>query len=241
MVGRLKSIIERIPWSSLLKALVVAVAWSVLPFWLFALVALGFYLIPLFRPLSMGLVFLVLLWFAAVLPPSWLAALAIGTVFYFILGIKDLVFIHRDSAFEFLLYIYALLYAFEFFGGAALFGAGTVAGLLAFVVLGFLLVRQGVRSGTATSSTEAGVRSDAELRLFPAVIVLILAELLVALLFVPLNQYFQTLFFFLGAAVLIGLARDYSHGALTPRRVLIHFSIFLTFMVVMLALTQWSL
>lgn len=229
----------------ILKSLIMVACWSLLPFWVFVLVALGFYFIPFFRPLSLGLAFLVFLWFSATLPFSWLAAIALGVAFYLILGIKDLIFIHRGQAFEFLLYILVLLFAFEFFStgwriGASIFGLSEAIASLVFIVIGFFLVRQAMRAGRTDPLIEASAQTP-EFRLFPAVIILILWQLLWAFLFVPLNQYFQALFLFLSTVILVGMGRDYARRVLTPRRILIHFSIFFVFMVVMLALTKWSI
>src|SRR5579863_4846301 len=96
----LKSILKRISWSSLLKAVIFAAAWWLLPFWLFLLIALYLYYVPLAGSYGASAPFWTLMLIGLLEPSNLFTALIFGAVFYFILLIKDLLIIDRRMAYE---------------------------------------------------------------------------------------------------------------------------------------------
>lgn len=121
MGERLRSILRKAHWSLALKGCAFGAGWLWLPGWLFALLALFLYFKPFFQPGKLLRSFLVLLGLAAgfsALTPALLpffsgigelfAALLAG-LFFLLMGIKDLAFVHRTGR-------YLLLYAGLFLG-----------------------------------------------------------------------------------------------------------------------------
>lgn len=92
-----------------LRAVIFGLGWFLLPFWLFVLLALCLYLVPFFGVKRFFLPFLAIIFFAAIEPRNFLFAIVFAGVFYMILGVKELVFIERKSAYE------ALTLLVEFF------------------------------------------------------------------------------------------------------------------------------
>ena len=65
MEEKLKSILKQIHWSLVLKATIFAVAWFALPFWIFLLLALYLYFVPLGGSAKVVLPFFVLIFVTA--------------------------------------------------------------------------------------------------------------------------------------------------------------------------------
>lgn len=125
MAEKLKSILKRIHWSLprksiwglILKAAIFAVAWLILPWWLFFLVALYCYFIPLFRSGKLLVPFFCLLVLTIAQSPGFLFALVFGIIFYYILLIKDLLIINRKSAYELLVLASSFFLIWDLFSG----------------------------------------------------------------------------------------------------------------------------
>ncbi len=239
MVARLRSISKTIPWWLTLKTTLVAAAWLWLPFWLFVVLAAGFYLFPLFEPLRFALPFLLLLISAAFLPVMFGTALILGAMYFLLLGIKDLILIHRFPAYESLLFTLYLLLFLNFFArfdrpdaaGAFLASLG-VALAVSLLLWGFF------RYGEASAGLELWPRRRLALTL--GLVGFLLWQWLLVLLFLPLNFYFQTALLFLGAVSATELVFEYRQGSLSRRRALVHFSTALIFFAVILAANTWK-
>src|SRR5258708_3672304 len=115
MAAKLKSISKQIHWSSVLKALVFALAWIWFPFWFFAILALGLYFIPFFQARRLAIPFLTLLILCYIQTPDMAFAIIFGVVFYETLLIKDLLLIDRRSAYELLVLALTFLLLREFY------------------------------------------------------------------------------------------------------------------------------
>ncbi|MBI1960733.1 MAG: hypothetical protein HYS43_00435 [Candidatus Liptonbacteria bacterium] len=107
MGNALRSISEKIRWSLVLRAAVVALAWLVAPTPVFLGAGGYFYFSPLFQPFKFiwsFAAFLVLgALFASVEGPAHLIlGVAFGAVFFLILGVKDFVFVNRVPALFFI-------------------------------------------------------------------------------------------------------------------------------------------
>ncbi len=238
MEEKLRSISRTIPWSLALKAAAFGLGWYVLPFWLFLLLGLGLYFVPLFQPMHLLLPLLLTFFFAAVLAYSSWAALMLGIIFFFILGIKDLVFIRRGAAYEtliFLLFFLAFLNYFARFGawgGWTDMGLGIlVATVAALLLRGFVLYR----------APEAGEWARRKRFVLFGLAGLLLWQWQAALLFLPLNFFYQTAILFLAAVVLAELFLAYAQGELTRRKILLHFSFLFVFVSFVLAANSWRI
>ncbi|KKW47746.1 MAG: hypothetical protein UZ00_C0001G0002 [Parcubacteria group bacterium GW2011_GWA1_60_11] len=121
MGERLRLILRKAHWSLALKGLAFGLGWLWLPGWLFALLALFLYFKPLFQPGKLLRSFFVLLGlslgFSALAPAllplfsgiGELLAAFLAALFFLLMGIKDLAFVHRSGR-------YLLLYAGLFLG-----------------------------------------------------------------------------------------------------------------------------
>ncbi|MBM3256956.1 MAG: hypothetical protein FJY98_01340 [Candidatus Liptonbacteria bacterium] len=97
---KLKSTLSQIPWWLACKAIFIALSWFIFPFWLFFLVANYFYWLPFFAAGVFLVPFVLTLLLSAVGEPTgWLLA-GIGSLFFLILGAKELAFIHRARVYE---------------------------------------------------------------------------------------------------------------------------------------------
>src|SRR3989344_5474343 len=115
MEEKLRSISNQIHWSSVLKAVVFALAWLWFPFWLYLPIALYLYLVPLFQARRLAIPFVTLLTLSYLEMPSGMFALMLGAVFYILLLIKDLLLSDRRSAYELLVLMLSFLVLREFY------------------------------------------------------------------------------------------------------------------------------
>ncbi len=238
MEEKLKSISKTIPWSLALKAAAFGLGWYILPFWSFLLLGLGMYFIPLFQPVRLLLPFLLAVSFAAVLPYSPWAAVMLGVIFFFILGIKDLIFIRRGAAYETLVFLLLFLIFLNYFARFSVWNdwAGLALGILAaaasaFLLRGFILYRV----------PAAGEWTRRKRFLLFSLAGLLLWQWQTVLLFLPLNFFYQTAILFLGAVALIELFLAYAQEELTKRKILVHFSFFFVLSSFILAANSWRI
>jgi hypothetical protein len=254
MVEKLKSISKRTNWSLLLKAVLFAAAWWVLPFWLFLLVALYLYFIPVAGSANVALPFLVLLLIAFPESPNLLFAIILAIIFYYIVLIRDLLIIDRRSAYEILVLAlsYLLLRSFfmregDNFGGPALFYAIFVAWALAAMVQSFI---KNFSSASVAVSVGDGVMTEpdadasvAEARSFRRALGLVsfmlFWQLLIVGLFLPLNFVFQSAIVFMVAAIFIDLIAQYAFGELSRTKVLAASTVIFCLLVIVLASAHW--
>lgn len=239
MAARLKSILDRIHWSLLLKAVVFGAAWYFLPWWAFFLLALYFYLVPLFQPFKLALPFTLILFFAYFGPPSLGLAFVLGILFYLVLGIKDLIFIDRRGAYEFLLLLLVFLSALRFF---AYFSAGysnsAFFAALALAFVYFLLMRALVSYEPSDRLNRAVLRRN---RIFAATSAFLVFDFALVLLALPLNFFYQAALFFAAAAVFTELASDHALGELRRLKLLWSFSVFFIILIIVLGAADWGL
>lgn len=216
MAERLKSISRRIHWSSVLKAVIFALAWIWLPLWLFLLVALYLYFVPWFHAGKLAVPFFVLLLLAYLEAPGIAFALVFAVVFYAILLIKDLIVIDRRSAHEFLVLVLTFLLLRDFYlrfdggiGGMALLCAFLTAAVLA------LLLKNLVSALSQDAAARPAVQRPALWLSF-----LILAQVLIAGLFLPVDFISQSLVVFLIAVLFADLLPEYLSAGLTRTKIL---------------------
>lgn len=235
MEEKLKLTLNRIPWYLVLKAALFGAGWLVLPYWLFLVLAAYLYLIPLFQAATVGLPFLFTLFLAAVIPGSLWAALFLSLLFFFIAGIKDLVFVDRLTAFSLLVLVLLFLlffYSYSVFdAGLALVSAGWFLGA---VLVSFFLFRSFVIYGFKDRATKRFRNTALALLSF------FVLEIALALLVIPMNFLYSTALLFLAAALLFEMSVDYWGNSLRPRRILGYFSLFFVLMVILISLADFT-
>ena len=96
-VARVRAVSAKVPWQLVVKALLAAVAWYALPYWIFVFLALGLYFMPVFRPFPLFVPFIVLFFLTAVLPQDFFGTAFVGVSFFLLLGVKDLVLAKRGG------------------------------------------------------------------------------------------------------------------------------------------------
>ena len=237
MAAKLSSISRIIPWSLLLRAGIFGAAWLLLPFWLFFLIALILYFLPVFQPLRLILPFALTVFFAGILSPNFWAAALLAALFFLILGIKNLTLVNRMAAYETVLFLLLFLAYLNLFFHFPNSGRAAVLLLSGFAAAAYaLLLRNAARY--ATFPKEWSPRHQA--------VIFGLAGLLVwqwtwAVLFLPLNPFYQTALLFLFAAVLTEMFLDHLAAELGRRRILGYFSAFVVFASAILAANPWQL
>ncbi len=238
MVEKLRLASRQIPWSLVLRAAVFAIAWLYLPFWLFLLIVLYLYLSPLFQPLKLALPFLLLLFFTAAEPATVWRAVFFAVLFALILGIKDLIFIERKSAYEILILLLLFpLYIIFFSHFDSWQGFSPFASSLLISLVFFFLCRGFLRYGKDPSfdnipraaSVAVGITS------------LMVWQLALAMLFLPISFLYQSAIAFLATVLLLEAIFHYIERSLVRERILLHFSVFFIFLVIILGSAHWGL
>jgi len=165
-------------------------------------------LYPWFRPLSLAVPFLLFLLLAAAIPPGFFQAVFAAAAFVLILGIKDLLIVHRRNAYELLVFLLTFagcLLFFELFpswASPASFPAAALAALLWFLLIAAAPERKEERSW-----------------LPPALAALLFFEIASALLFLPLGFFSEAALLFLGSTLLFEVATNFA--AITSRQFLL--------------------
>ncbi len=241
----MKSLIEKIkraisPRGLLLRVVIFGFGWFLLPFWLFIILALYLYLVPFFSVRRFALPFAAVVFFAAISPKSLPLAIIFSGVFYLILGVKDLVFIERGSAYKTLVLLIAFFMFVRFFSnfdswsGSGPFLYSLIIGLLVFLLnRGFLSYGGDGGSYSAERFRRGGILA--------AISGLLVSQVAIAALFLPLNYLYQSALVFLVAALALELSFDYLGGKIVRRTILANLSIFLVFVVIILGSAEWTL
>ena len=237
IVSRMRAVSQTMPWRLVVKAVLAAFVWYALPYWLFVILALGFYFVPVFRPFPLFVPFLILLFLTAVLPADMFGALFVGVSFFLTLGVKDLVLAKRDER-------YLALVVMLLFGAGMWFFADADAGgsLFGALVLGaffFALAASYVRALGESRELSAELRSH--LRASALVSALLIAEWTWALFLLPLSEAHRFMLFFIPAALLVSFLGEYAAGGPSRRSVLAHASIFIGSLVLLLASVEWGM
>jgi len=239
MAIKLKSILGRIHWSLVLRAVIFSLAWFLLPFWIFLLIAAYFYFYPFFRPLTLALPFFLLVIFAAIENQSLPLAVFFAVVFYLILGIKDLILINRKPIYEILVLLLSFLMFVRFFAqfdgwagaGAPLCGLAAAA-VFVFLSRGFLRYETSLEEEAARGK-HRGVALG--------LVGILLWQFSLAILFLPINFLYQAAILFLLATTGLEFASDYLSNRLTRQRTLTNFSVLLGVLVIILGSASWGL
>ncbi len=243
MAETLKSISRQIHWSSLLRAVIFAFAWLIVPFWFFALIALYLYFVPVPGSKTVAWPFLILLILMFFEPAGFAFALLFGATFFYILLIKELVLIDRESAYEVAVLFLAFLACRDLYlheGGAINIGSLTFA-FFAALLIGRLLASF-IKFGTAPQlDTEPTLERRHVRRTAVWISTLIAWQMLIVGLFLPVDFVYQAVAAFLGIALLFDLVPQYLVGKLSSEKTLITASIIFALFVIVIGSARWVL
>lgn len=224
----------------ILRAAIFGAVWFFLPKWVFLLVGIYFYFFPFFRPLKLAIPFLLTIFFAVIEPQSIWQAAFFSVLFYLILGIKDLIFINRRSAYEVLVLLLLFLVFVSFFShidnwnrSPVFFYAFALGAAFFFLIRGFITYSE------TTELKEGPAIWRRELAL--GIAALLVWQISLALLFLPLNFLYQSALSFLVATIFVEVISDYLSGSLSRKKLLANFSVFFILVVVILGLAEWGL
>lgn len=240
MAATLKSISRRIHWSLALKAAVFALAWFLLPFWLFFLIALYLYFVPLFNAGKLAVPYFVLLLLCFLQAPSVLSALLFAVLFYALFLIKDLLVIDRRVAHELLIFVLSFLLLRDFYlrfnegvAGWALWYAFLASGVLALLTRNFL---------GALPRPEPLLRGKTgALRVAGWLSFLLFTQVLVVGLFLPLDFIYQSVLIFLFVVLITELFQEYFSAGLTRESALATAMTVFALFVIVLSSARWGL
>ena len=235
-IARLRSIGAKVPWRLVVKALLAAVAWYALPYWIFIFLALSLYFIPVFRPFPLFVPFIVLFFLTAVLPADIFGAAFVGVSFFLLLGVKDLVLAKRDE--RYLALVVVLLFGTGMWFFADADAGGSLFGTLILGAFFFALAASYVRALGEDRELPMELRSH--LRASALVSALLIAEWAWALFLLPLSESHRFMLYFIPAALLVSFISEYASGGPSRRSALVHFSVFLAAVVVLLASAHWE-
>ncbi len=202
------------------------------------LIALYFYLFPLFQPVRFVVHFAILIFFMAVTSLGFVAAIFFSLVFYLLIGLKDFRFIDRRSAYKTLLFLFVFMFAVRFYFFFDISQESFSIFYVLFFGAVFFFLSRGFW-GNSTASSDLVLKD--RLRASRFVLAVLLSQLILLVAVLPLNFLYQTAIFFLSAVVLVESVFDYLCGTLTSRRLFANFSIFLVFVVIILGSVPWSL
>ncbi len=250
MAERLKLISKQTPWFLVIKAALFGVAWFFLPWWVFLGISCALYFLPAFQTARLMVPFLLLLGFSMVWPMGIDAmfriglAVTLGILFFFILGIKELIFINRKLGFEILAILLLFLTYLTFFSRITEWNTPSlIVWAFSVAAIFFLLGKNAAhyhfekRGGDMQGETREAHR----IRVGLGVVSLLVWQMLTVLLVVPLTAYEQTAIMTLASAILLELLNDYFDRRLVRRKTLIGISFFFTALVFILATAEWSL
>lgn len=238
MAEKLKLILKRIHWSLVVKTLVFGLVWLFLPHWLFLILAVYFYFVPLFKPLPLLFPFFLTLILGYAIPRSFFMAVFLASIFYLILGIKDLVFVERKDAYETLTLLLVFIMLFKFVNGFLGWADWYLPVLLLLVSVALYWLFSGFYKYSRPVDHKAhGVRDFLSLGLFA----FFEFQIVLVTLLLPISYFYKISLVFLTAMLLSRLVLINLVGEVKRRQWLLYFSIFFVFLVFIFTSSQWEL
>jgi hypothetical protein len=220
----------------LLRAAGFALAWFFLPFWLFFLIALYLYFVPLFRMRFLDALFFAILVLAYIHPVNFLFAVLLFGLFAYILLIKNLLLIDRKSAYELLVFALTFFLLRDFYGqfNAGISFVAVGWGLLLALLIGVLL--NSFMSSQGAVGDKPGMRRISSWLCF-----LVMWQLIILALFLPLDFIYQSIIVFLLGITILDLVPEYYLGSLTREKIYLTGTTVFAVLVIVLASARWVL
>jgi hypothetical protein len=237
MAERLKSISKQIRWSLALRALIFAAVWFFLPYWLFALVALYCYFVPLFRPWKLFIPFFCIMVLAFIYPAGILFAAILGVMFYCTLLIKDLLVVNRRSMYEILVLALFFFLIRNFFEAWTGFGGGAfIASFFCAVLIGFLTDNIMHFFASETLLPIGGMR-----RISGWLMALLSWQALLVGLLLPLDFVYQSIIVFVAITFFYELIIGHFFEDLSRERIFVTAGVFFSLLALLLASAPWRI
>lgn len=241
MEAELKLILKRIPWSLAIKALVFGTSWFVLPWPLFLAVGLYFYLFPFFKPSLLGWHFAFVFGISFFLDKNWLMALFLAVAFYLILGIKDLFFVNRREAYEFLVLLAIFLGCVAFFEHFSSWGGYFAPVSAAFLGALVFFFGRGMMSFSGWKEEDLPTVRLGRMFLCFGLTGFFVFQTAWVITILPFSYFYRVIILFSFIMILLKLIWDYFDKNISNRKNLIYFSVFFSVLVLLLTSTEWSL
>jgi hypothetical protein len=239
MVEKLKSILSQTRSSLLAKAIIFALAWFLLPFWLFIVAALYLYLVSLFQADKLAVPFSLLLVLTYIEPHSFPYAIVFAAFFYYLLLIKDLLLIDRKAAYEILvlgLFFFLFRSFYAQFGGTGVHASSLLYSFL-MAILFALSLNSFILCFEESNSFNMSLRKAASWLSF-----VIMWQFLILGLFLPLNAIYQSAILFLLSILVVDLVPEYAlQGGFASQKVFVVSSTIFSLLVVVLASAHWGI
>jgi len=238
MATKLRLISGKIHWPLLAKAGLLGLVWLFAPFWLFALVALYLYFSPYFQPLKLLRSLIVFLFICYMLPPfvlsfPYITAFFISCVFYLLLGVKDLVLINRQSAYQALrFFLISTIFVLFFWWGQSA-EAIFVPRWLGLFVAAFMLYREYLWLVLEESSEKIALGA-----ILASVIIF---ELAWVLAWLPIGFLNATAVLLLAVFILDDFIMHHFKGDLDRQKLLSNFTVFVFSLLIIFALSDWTI
>lgn len=233
MVEKLRSITKKIRWSLVLKAAAVGLSWVYLPEWISVILAVFFYFSSFFRIRHMGVPFLSALIIAHVLGQNIPVGFFLAGCLFLILGLKELVFIDRRSAYMALIFLIFFFASFLLYENLDAWNGWFPVKSLLFAWLfwafsrGFLL--------------EAGEGLPGNTSLALGALSFVFWEIVTVIAFLPLDFLYQAGIIIFMAFVFFEWLVDYSRSSLVKNKILIYISLLFILVTLIFAFAKWSL
>lgn len=241
MATKLKLTIRRIPWSLVLRAGFFGLGWLLLPYEVFFLGALYLYFVPMFQPRKLALPFLLLLLFSYIETPSLWSAIVMSATLYLILGIKDLVFIDRVSAYELLILLIIFLGGLHLFSSLESPDHSLVfLAPLVFISIFFFLFKNFLYYPEDSPSFIHGFLRERGIWI-GVLASFVLWQYLLFLLVLPLNFFYQTALIFIIALLFLEILPYYVRGNLSRDRILANLSLSFFLSLCVVTSASWTL
>lgn len=237
METKLRLVLEKIHWSLIFKSFIVGLSWLFLPFWLFLTIVLFFYFIPIFRINSLFFQLLIFIFVAKIITLSFWNFLLISILFFLILGIKDLVIIHRGTTYEFLGLLIFFVLGLKFFeklGGE--FNWPNLILSLFFSILFFLFFKNQI-----FFEKKFNELNYFNFKIGLSVVAFLIWQLILVLNFLPINFYLQTAILILFISIGFEIILNYVIFGLNKQFILGNILIFFIIFILILIFNNWSL
>lgn len=233
MVEKLRSITKRIHWSLILKAAAVGAFWVYLPEWTSVVLALFLYFSSFFRIRHMGVPFLSALVISHVLGQNILGGLFLAVCLFFILGLKELVFIDRRSVYAALIFALLFFTSFLLYENLDAWNGWFPVKILLFGWLFWVLSR-----GFLLETEE---QLPARAPLFLGTLSFILWEIAMVIGFLPLDFLYQAGIIIFMSFVFFEWLIDYSRGTLGKNKILLYVSLLFILVTLISTFAKWGL
>lgn len=217
----------------LLKSFIFGLCWLFLPFWIFLAISVYFYFVPFFQPFKLLAPFLLILAAGLIIPHGLWFAVFMGFLFFLLIGIKNLILVNRFDNHQLMVFLILFLVFFGFFWRFENWQKLTISFTsLAIAFFYFFLFRELAdyfeNSDKSKKTMVAGLGS------------FLIWQAVIAILFLPLNYFYQTALLFLLSVILTDLLLEYSAKKLDRRKILSDFSVFLILSSIIIASANWG-